>query len=104
MNECIKEYNPEQERRYNKIHKEHPEYNLKINHFIIELDHYKRQYVPVINEKGEMEVWVNCFCGNWGINDRTNILIVEDGGNCYFNLKINLTKENYYDLMVNGNA
>ncbi len=104
LNDCIKEYNPEQERQYDEINKEHPEYNLKLEHFVIELDDYKRQYVPVINDKGEKEVWVNCFCDTWDSDWKNEIMEVEDGGNCYFNLIINLTKEKHYDLMVNGDA
>jgi hypothetical protein len=29
---------------------------------------------------------------------------VEDGGNCYFNFKINLITKKYFDLGVNGVA
>ena len=31
-------------------------------------------------------------------------MIVDDGGNCYFNFKINLTTKKFYDLRVNGEA
>jgi len=104
LNDCITDYNPEQERQYDEINKEHSEYNLKLEHFVIELDNYNRQYVPVINDKGEKEVWINCFCETWDSDWKNEIMEVDDGGNCYFNLKINLTKEKYYDLMVNGVA
>ena len=30
--------------------------------------------------------------------------MVDDGGNCFFNVKVNLNTGQYYDLMVNGNA
>lgn len=65
------------------------------------LTNYKKQYVPYINIDGEKEVWVNCFCSSkqgW----KTNIIDARDGGDCYFNLKINLTKKKYYALHVNG--
>ncbi len=65
---------------------------------------YKRQYVPVINKKGEKEVWVNCLCRESGDAWKTSIIMVDDGGSCYFNLKINLTKGKYYDFVVNGYA
>ena len=66
---------------------------------------YYKQLIPVINSKGEKEVWVNCFCDKeekayW----KKSIVLVTDGGSCYFNLKINLTKNLAYDLMVNGVA
>jgi hypothetical protein len=71
----------------------------------LELDSYYRQYVPVINEKGEKEVWINFFCDDFGAeNWKSEIMIVEDGGNCYFEIKINLNKKEYYDLGINGYA
>lgn len=104
LNKCISDYNPDQERQFIEISNKHPEYKLDKKNFTIDLTRYKRQYVAVLNSKGEKEVWVNCFCGEWESNDRNRILQVEDGGNCYFNLKINLTKGEYYELMVNGDA
>jgi hypothetical protein len=59
----------------------------------------------VTNKKGEKEVWVNCFCDTWNSNRwKTEILFVEDGGNCYFNFRINLATKKYHDLGVNGEA
>ena len=63
----------------------------------------KRQFVAVINNNGEKEVWVNCFAGDFE-NWRKQIVMVDDGGKYFFNVKINLTKKNYYDFMVNGTA
>jgi hypothetical protein len=103
LSEFIKNYNPAQVRFFDSINKAHPEYRFNKNDFIIDLARYKRQYIPVINEKGEKEVWVNCFCDN-PPNWKNEIEQVMDGGNCFFNVKINLTKKKYYDLMVNGVA
>ena len=64
---------------------------------------YKVQLVPVINEKGEKEVWINCFCSDFGHDWRKDIMYVDDGGSCFFNLKINLSTKKYYDLSVNAN-
>jgi hypothetical protein len=102
--ECINEYNHVQDQHYNEFKNIYPESKIKKNSFIIELKRYKRQYIAVINENNEKEVWVNCFCNNLGINWKKNLVFVLDGGNCFFNLKINLTKEICYDLMVNGEA
>jgi hypothetical protein len=75
--------------------------------WIIDLknNNYRRQLIVVTNKKGEKEVWVNCFCDTWR-SDRwkTEIIIVDDGGNCYFNFKINLTTKKFYALVVNGIA
>jgi hypothetical protein len=104
LKKCVEEYNPEQERQFKEINDKHPEYKLDKKNFIIDLTRYKRQYMATINSKGEKEIWINCFCGQWDKRSRTSPVIVMDGGNCYFNLKINLTTGQYYELMVNGDA
>lgn len=95
LEKCIEEYNINQKKfaEKHKLEKEN-----------INLPEYNRQYVPVINEYGEKEVWVNCFCGNYENSRRQNIVIIKDGGKCFFNVKINITKKEYYNLMVNGHA
>lgn len=65
---------------------------------------YKRQYVPVLNNKGKKEIWVNVFCSTWDNRWKKEILLVHDGGNCYFNLKINLSTRKCFDFSVNGYA
>jgi hypothetical protein len=104
LNNCVANYNPSQQKHFDSTSKAHPDYNLKVYHFVIDLSRYNRQYIPVINEKGEKEVWVNCFCSSHNRDWRTQLISVRDGGNCYFNLKINLTHRTYYELMVNGEA
>ena len=64
--------------------------------------HFKKQLIAVINKKGEKEVWINCFCNAGEYNWKKQIMLVSDGGNCFFNFKINLTKKRYFDLVVNG--
>jgi hypothetical protein len=103
---CINEYNITQQKRYNEDKAKYPDYHLWKEDYIIDLKRFKRQYVVSINAKGEKEVYVNCVCDASHINWKKYILIAKDmeGGNCFFNLKINITKETYYDLMVNGEA
>lgn len=102
--DCISQYNPGQRKQFEEISNKYPNENFKLSDFIIELNRYKRQYVPVINDKGEKEVWVNCFCDTWDSDWKKEIIEVLDGGNCYFQMKINLTEKKYYDFMVNGVA
>jgi hypothetical protein len=71
----------------------------------IDLSKYNRQYVAIVNENGEKEVFVNCFRSedirkkeHW----KNGLIFVVDGGNKFFNIKINLTKLSYYELKVNG--
>ena len=60
---------------------------------MIELQNYKRQYIPVKDEKGNKYIWVNCFCDDFGIDWRNEIVLVMDGGDCYFNFYINLSEK-----------
>ena len=70
----------------------------------IELTKYKRQYVASINSKGEKKVFVNCFCSNDTdfINWEKELVLVDDGGLCFFNVTINLTTLTYEQLYING--
>ena len=64
---------------------------------------YYKQLVAIINPKGEKEVWVNCFCTlPQGFDWKKNAVLMLDGGSCYFNLKINLTKNITFDFYVNN--
>jgi len=68
---------------------------------------YCRQFFGAINEKGEKIIWINCFCKDQitSFKDwKTKLRVVSDGGNCFFNMKVNIDKNDYYDVMVNGNA
>lgn len=60
--------------------------------------------MAALNKKGEKEVWINCFCVDVRRDWKKQIVEVYDGGNCFFNLKINLNKSQYYELSVNGEA
>ena len=102
LSKCINAYNPKQLKRFEKLDKEYPDYKYSKIHFIIDLKRYNRQFIPVFNKKGEKEVWVNCFCVISSNSWKKNIHWARDGGNCFFNLKINLTKKSYYDFGVNG--
>ena len=104
LKRSIDDYNSETEKPFEAINKEHPEYKLASKNFIIDLTRYKRQYVATINSKGQKEVWVNCFCDTWNRDWKKYLIFVKDGGNCYFNLKINLATGQYYELRVNGEA
>ena len=104
LKQCIDNYNPGQEKRYDQIKSNNPRMDIDKKDFVIDLTRYNRQYIAVSNGMGEKEVWVNCFYGNRNEKSKTDLVIVEDGGNCYFKLKINLTTGIYYELMVNGDS
>ncbi len=68
---------------------------------------YVLQCIAVINSHGEKEVWVNALCNHsWPTENawKERIQLVQDGGGCFYQLKVNLSKANYYDLRVNGIA
>ena len=77
--------------------------NLKNATYLMKLEMYNRQYIPFIKD-GYKQVWVNCFCDDikhfprW----KKEIITIYDGGGCYFSVLINLTKEEYSKLYVNG--
>jgi hypothetical protein len=71
---------------------------------LLPLKRYYRQYVVVRNENGEKEVYVNFMCelvsldfADW----KKELIDISDGGNCYFNVKINLSSKTYYNLIIN---
>ena len=77
--------------------------NDKIAECVLNPEKFYKQFIAVINSKGEKEVWINCCCTVYDRSDwKTEVLLVMDGGSCFFNLKINLSKNTVYDLMING--
>ncbi len=95
---AVDNINQTQEQHFIKDSKEYRKY--KRTNSDLELRNYYRQYVPVINKMNEKEVWINFFCNNFG----TEILTVHDGGNCFWNIKVNLTKKEYSKLRINGHG
>lgn len=77
---------------------------MTVTGYELNLDKFQRQHWPVINENGEKEVWINFFCSDEKPISTDNIILVLDGGNCYFNIKINLTKKTYNELIIKGYA
>lgn len=66
---------------------------------------YYKQIIAVTNASGQKEVWVNCFCTPhekryW----HKGVVMVLDGGPCFFNIKINLSTTTVMSLAVNGVA
>lgn len=104
VNHVIETHNQQQEIEFKAICKKHPFRHPDRRNFIIELRRYKRQYVPVMRPNGEKEVWVNCLCDESGQEWRHSVRQVMDGGNCFFQMKINLSQRRHFDFFVNGEA
>lgn len=96
LNDCIKTHNRKQDST-----NEYSEF--------IDLKKYRRQYVPFIDSKGSKKVYVNCFCSHNDVPGefdywKKTLLIVNDGGSCFFHLTLNLTTNKYEELYTNGYA
>lgn len=64
---------------------------------------YNRQYLPYISKNGSKHVRVICLCKEGHNNKwKDGIILVDDGGDCYFELIINLKTNTFSDLMING--
>lgn len=102
---AITENNQKQDEELIEHNNTYPENQLTETGYELKLDGFKRQYVSVINQKGEKEIWINFFCNDWNSDKwKSELMIVKDGGNCYFNIKVNLTKKTYSELNINGYA
>jgi len=56
-------------------------------------------------EKGRKYVFVNALCHKhpeWNLEQQ--MILVDDGGTCFFNLKFDPARRQYYDLIINGEA
>ncbi|HJY76482.1 MAG TPA: hypothetical protein VKE95_07610 [Burkholderiales bacterium] len=65
---------------------------------------YTFQYYAT-EERGRRYVWVNALCHvekDWPLEEE--LMTVLDGGTCFFNLKYDPSKRQYYDLVFNGEA
>jgi hypothetical protein len=100
---CISNYNIKQKKYSASIKKSHP--YIDETQFFIDLPKYKKQYLAIINSKKEKEIWVNCFRPSHDADFnywRKKIVRVNDGGNYFFNVIINLTRNKYYQFRENG--
>ncbi|HVX51460.1 MAG TPA: hypothetical protein VHB48_14955 [Chitinophagaceae bacterium] len=65
---------------------------------------YNRQVICYADSHGDKIVWVLYFCSSeQPINSLKNgLVMVDDGGDCFFNFKVNIKKRTAFDVMVNG--
>lgn len=82
-----------------------PNSEIKKRYFIIDMNNYKKQYVPYLNTENEKIVFSNYFCELHGNHNwKKHIIRVFDGGNCFFTLNINLTQKKIIYYSINGDA
>ena len=67
------------------------------------LDEYQRQYIG--RERGDRQIiYGNYFCNNIGMDWRQTLVIVDDGGDCYFQVEYDVESGLFIELTVNGEA
>ncbi|SHH88260.1 hypothetical protein [Flavobacterium defluvii] len=80
---------------------------------LLELKERYMQYLCYINDDGDKIVYINSFCdiptiyknGKEELLDWQNEMIdIADGGSCYWNMKINISTQSYFELMINSES
>lgn len=108
LEKVIAKQNIQQKKDFTVINQRFPEEKYKLEEFIIKSSNYNRQYIAVTNKKGEREVLVNLFRsdapGLKDLNWKTTIVWAYGGGTLFFNFKINLTTNKYYEVWFNAEA
>ena len=64
---------------------------------------YKRQFIGIEHD-GSRIIYGNYFCNSLGIDWRQKIVSVDDGGDCYFQVKYDVDSGMFTMLMVNGQS
>jgi hypothetical protein len=64
---------------------------------------YKRQYGGIVRA-GRRLVYASFLCNTHGDEWRRQVVIVMDGGDCYFQLTFDVERDTFDDLTINGEA
>ena len=71
------------------------------------INRYWRQYFGVSSSQGRKLILVNAFCDSWGKSEaelNQQVIIVDDGGECYFQVSFDPEKQTFSGFSVNGEA
>lgn len=66
-------------------------------------DQYFAQFVGITRD-GQPLIHANFFCDDFGMDWRSDIVIVCDGGSCFFSVEYDPATGAYQNLMINGEA
>jgi hypothetical protein len=69
-----------------------------------DLANYKRQYAGIVDSDNRQVILVNAFCDTVGIDWQSQPVIVEDGGDCFFQVTYDPLAGTFSGLSVNGEA
>ena len=97
LQKFIGEYNKEQTRQYNSFTPEQQKGHILL---LLDLNKFRRQYVPVINQSGDKEIWVNCFCNNMGKDWKREVIKSSGERMCNFKIMLNLTQSKSYNFRL----
>lgn len=67
------------------------------------LEGYRAQYFGVLRGDREL-ILANFFCDDFGRNIETEVVAVDDGGDCYFTVEYDPATDGFSQLMINGEA
>ncbi|MDL2323221.1 hypothetical protein LJC52_04450 [Bacteroidales bacterium OttesenSCG-928-A17] len=66
----------------------------------LDYDTYFIQIYPILNSSGEKIVYCNLSCEEFSV--WSHFMQVDDGGSCFMEMKVNLSSQKIYELMING--
>jgi hypothetical protein len=64
---------------------------------------YKRQYIGIMRN-GRKVIFTNFFCNAFEVDWKTKPVVVDDGGDCFFNVLYDPVSTTFSDLQINGEA
>jgi hypothetical protein len=104
---AIDDYNKRERKFIDSVYKNKDEKAEALRDFLIPISNtfFIKQLIPVINKKGEKEIYINCFKADPNSMEyfwKTDLIEVMDGGNDYFHLIINLDKLIFYNVRINA--
>lgn len=97
LQKFISEYNKEQTRQYNSFTPEQQNGHILL---LLDIKSFRRQYVPIINQSGEKEIWVNCFCNSLDKDWKKEVIKPSGERMCNFKIMLNLTLNKYYNFRL----
>jgi hypothetical protein len=64
---------------------------------------YKRQYVGLTRNNRRV-IFANFFCDAFNTDWKKTVVVVDDGGDCFFTVVYDVDRASFYDLRINGEA
>lgn len=65
----------------------------------------RKMYTYQYTSKNKNRIYINALCNTWNRkNLNKELLLVRDGGSCYFKIYYNLNNKQFSELYVNGDA